>query len=146
MEATSEPGSEEASEDIPPRKGRKVSEKQIKLAVVVVVVVVIVAVLLWGMVPERIYEVKEVHDEIGEITGTRVNVKGVVMVWEVGRSNFTLSDTNNENLTIEVTHSGAFPEGFGFNATIVAKGTVQKDGTIITMGSDEIQIGCPSKY
>jgi cytochrome c-type biogenesis protein CcmE len=113
---------------------------------IVAVVAVIVAILLWGMVPDPIYEVRNVHREIDDLDGESINVKGTVVSWESGRSNFTLADSNDENLTIEVTHKGGFPEGFGMDATIVAKGIVRGGGLVITMESVEIQIGCPSKY
>lgn len=131
-----------------PRPKRKVSEKQVKVIALVVIVAVLVTVLLWGMVPDKIYELREVEDRINELDGEYVSVKGVIVSWESGQSNFTLADTNDETKTILVTHTGPIPEGFGINATAVVKGTVHKSlGTVsITMKSDEIQIGCPSKY
>ena len=130
------------SEGVP----RRISMKQLRMIALVTVVAVIVIILLWGMVPERIYEVRNVYDEIDDVEGEYINVKGVVVVWEAGEKNYTLADTKNANLTIQVTHTGAFPEGFGLDATVVAKGIVKRADGNITMESDEIQIGCPSKY
>jgi hypothetical protein len=109
-------------------------------------VVVIIIVLVWNMVPERIYEVSNVMDEIDDLDGEYINVKGVVVSWESGQSNYTLADANDANLTIEATHTSGFPEGFGLDATVVAKGIVKKGSSHISLKTDEIQIGCPSKY
>jgi len=125
---------------------KRYSSKQIRIALLVIVVAVIAVILLWGMVPEPIYEVGNVLKDIDDLNGQYINVKGTVVSWEAGKSNYTLADSNDENLTLEVTHSGAFPEGFGMEATIVAKGIVKKGSPDIEMNSDEIQIGCPSKY
>ena len=128
------------------RVPRRISRKQLRIVAIVAVVAVIVVILLWGMVPEPIYEVRNVHDEIGDLSGEYINVKGVVVSWESGQSNYTLADTKDANLTIEAVHSGGFPEGFGMEATVVAKGVVKKSGGVIKLDSDAIQIGCPSKY
>lgn len=125
---------------------RRYSSKQIRIALIVIVVAVIAVILLWGMVPEPIYEVGSVLDDIDDLNGQYINVKGTVTNWEAGQSNYTLADSNDLNMTMEVTHQGAFPEGFGLEATIVAKGIVKKGEPSVKMNSDEIQIGCPSKY
>jgi cytochrome c-type biogenesis protein CcmE len=139
-----EEGSKDASAE--KSKGKRVSEKKLKMIVVVVVVAVLVAILLWGMVPDRIYELREVHEKIDDLDGQEVSVKGVVISWEAGDNNFTFADTQDNNLTIEVTHTGPIPEGFGIEATAVIKGIVHKVDGQIRMDSEEIQIGCPSKY
>ena len=128
------------------RVPRGISEKRIKVIAVVAVVAVIVIVLLWGMVPEKIYEIRDLADEIDDLRGIRVNVKGIVINWDSAGTNFTLADSKDENLTILVKHTGPFPEGFGINATAVVKGVVVSEGGQYKMDSDEIQIGCPSKY
>ncbi len=141
---TTEEGSdnETGSDGVP----RRISKKQLRIVALVAVVAVIVVILLWGMVPEPIYEVSSVHDDISDLNGEYINVKGVVVSWEAGQSNYTLADTNDANLTIQAVHSGGFPEGFGMEATVVAKGIVKKNGLVIKMDTDVIQIGCPSKY
>ena len=105
-----------------------------------------VVILLWGMVPDRIFEVKEVVDGLDDHVGERINVKGVVSNWEIGMSNFTLVDSNNANLSIRVEHPGPIPEGFGVNVTVVVKGIFHRSEQTYSIDSDEIQIGCPSKY
>ena len=125
---------------------RRVSKKQVRFLAIIAVVVVIIIVLVWNMVPERIYEVSNVTEEIDDLDGEYINVKGVVVSWESGQSNYTLADTNDANITIEAVHTGGFPEGFGLDATVVARGVVKKSGISIELDSDEIQIGCPSKY
>jgi cytochrome c-type biogenesis protein CcmE len=138
---------EEKEIDVPVEsKGKRVSEKKIKVAVVIIVVAVLVAILLWGMVPDRIYELDEVLENIESLDGEEVSIKGVIVNWETGLSNFTFADTQNENITIEVNHAGPIPEGFGIEATAVIKGIVHKGDTHIWMDSEDIQIGCPSKY
>jgi len=139
-EPTTDEGADEG--DLP----RRYSSKQVRIALLVIVVAVIVIILLWGMVPEPIYEVGSVLEDIEDLNGQYINVKGTIISWEAGESNYTLADSNDENLTLEVTHTGAFPEGFGLEATIVAKGIVRKGSPVVKMSSDEIQIGCPSKY
>jgi len=143
-ETKSEPMADEGADDgtLP----RRYSSKQVRIALLVIVVSVIAVILLWGMVPEPIYEVGSVLEDIDDLDGQYINVKGTIVSWEAGQSNYTLADSNDGNLTLEVTHTGPFPEGFGMEATIVAKGIVKKGTPVVKMSSDEIQIGCPSKY
>ena len=136
----------EGALDAPSRPKRRYSEKRVKVFVLVAVVSVVVVILLWGMVPERIYEVEEVVDGEDSFDGKQINVKGVVTAWETDKSNFTLLDSNNANLSILVRHTGPIPEGFGINVTAVVKGVFHRDGDIHSIDSTEIQIGCPSKY
>ncbi len=145
--------SEEKATEPAPEEGvpegkvpRRFSRKQLRIFALVAVVAVIVVILLWGMVPERIYEVRNVFDEIDDLDGEYINVKGVVVSWESGQNNYTMADTDDANLTIEAVHKGGFPEGFGMDATVVAKGIVKRSGLVISMDTDVIQIGCPSKY
>jgi cytochrome c-type biogenesis protein CcmE len=131
----------------PERKApKRFSQRRVKIAIVLLVVAVVVVVLLWGMVPERIYEIHETVDQIDDLEGEYINVKGVIVNWDTESNNFTLADSNDENLTILVKHSGPIPEGFGLNVTAVIKGTIHQSSGKLRMDSDEIQIGCPSKY
>jgi cytochrome c-type biogenesis protein CcmE len=136
----------EGTLDAPSRPKRRYSEKRVKIVVLVAVVAVVVVILLWGMVPERIYEVKEVVEGEDSFDGEHINVKGVVTAWETDESNFTLLDSNNANLSIRVRHTGPIPEGFGINVTAVVKGVFHRNGGVHSIDSTEIQIGCPSKY
>jgi cytochrome c-type biogenesis protein CcmE len=127
-------------------RSKGISSKQIRIGVVVAVVAVLVVVLLWGMVPDRIYEVHQAVDDIDSLDGEYVSVKGTIVSWETGSSDFTIADTNDANITIQVQHTGPIPEGFGINATAVVKGTIHKTEPMDRMKTDAIQIGCPSKY
>ena len=69
------------------KKGR-ISDKQIKLIVVVAVVVVVVGVLLWGMVPNEIYEVSDVFDHLDELDGREISVRGVVQGFNISSNLF----------------------------------------------------------
>jgi len=140
VETTNE---EEAPEKL---RSKGISSKQIRIGVVVAVVAVLVVVLLWGMVPDRIYEVHQAVDDIDSLDGEYVSVKGTIVSWETGSSDFTLADSNDLNITIQVQHTGPIPEGFGINATAVLKGTIHKTEPTDRMKTDAIQIGCPSKY
>ena len=126
------------------RKARKISEKQIKIIAVVTIVVIVVGVLLWGMVPGKIYDVSEILDNPEGFDGTVVNVTGVVEGWGLSPHNFTLVDSLDKNLTIEITHTRGFPGGFGNNETVVVTGVFWSETGHIE--SQKIQIGCPSKY
>ena len=126
------------------KKVRKISEKQIKLVIVIFVVLVVIVLLLWGMVPSKIYNVSEILEKPENFNGIGVNVTGIVTDWESTSRNFSLLDSNDENLTINVEHSGALPEGFGNNETVVVAGIFNFDNNNIN--SNSIQIGCPSKY
>ena len=137
---------EEGVHDAPSRPKRRYSEKRVKIIVLVAVVAVVVVILLWGMVPERIYEVKDVIDGEDSFDGEQINVKGVVTAWETDESNFTLLDSNNANLSIRIRHTGPIPEGFGINVTAVVKGVFHSNEGLHSIDSTEIQIGCPSKY
>lgn len=134
---------EEAPEQL---RSRGISSKQIRIGIVVAVVAVLVVVLLWGMVPDRIYEVHQALDDIDSLDGEYVSVKGLIVSWETGSSDFTIADSNDGNITIQVQHTGPLPEGFGINATAVVKGTIHKSTPVDKMDTDAIQIGCPSKY
>ena len=126
------------------KKARKISEKQIKIIAVVTIVVIVVGVLLWGMVPGKIYDVSEVLDDPGKLDGQEVNIIGVVGGWGSSSNNFTLVDSQDKNLAINVTHTRAFPEGFGNDETVVVTGVFWSETSHIE--SQKIQIGCPSKY
>jgi cytochrome c-type biogenesis protein CcmE len=123
---------------------RKISEKQIKIIAVVTIVVIVVVVLLWGMVPGKINEVSEILKNSGGFDGRLVNVTGVVNGWESSSLNFTLVDSLDKNLLINVTHTAVFPGGFGDNETVVVTGVFWSETRHIE--SQKIQIGCPSKY
>jgi cytochrome c-type biogenesis protein CcmE len=126
------------------KKERKISEKHIKLIVILAVIAVVLVIVVWGMVPEKIYEVSEVTKNKNLYDGKEISIKGVILAWNGTTKNFTLADAMNTNITISVTHSGAFPEGFGNNATVVVKGIFRSQ--LLHMDSIAIQIGCPSKY
>lgn len=126
------------------KKARKISEKQIKIIAVVTIVVIVVGVLFWGMVPGKIYNVSEILDNPEGFDGRVVNVTGVVGGWGLSSHNFTLVDSLDKNLTIEITHTRGFPEGFGDNETVVITGIFWSETRHIE--SQSIQIGCPSKY
>lgn len=125
---------------------KRFSRKQVRIMGLVVIVAVLVAILIWSMVPEPIYEVEQVLDDPDSFDGERMNVKGVVVNWEAGNPNFTLADSDDGSLTIEVSHSGAIPEGFGNNVTAIIKGTFHAGSSVHRLDSEEIQVGCPSKY
>jgi cytochrome c-type biogenesis protein CcmE len=126
------------------RKAIKISEKQIKIIAVVTIVIIVVSILLWGMIPEKIYDVSEILNNPEGFDGKEVNVIGFVEGWEPSSYNFTLLDNSNENLAINITHTRAFPEGFGDNKTVVVIGVFSSETRVIE--SQKIQIGCPSKY
>lgn len=126
------------------RKAIKISEKQIKIIAVITIVIIVVSILLWGMIPEKIYDVSEILNNPEGFDSKKVNVIGVVEEWEPSTYNFTLIDTMNKNLAINITHTGAFPEGFGDNKTVVVIGVFSLEARLIE--SQRIQIGCPSKY
>ena len=90
------PNSEEkACEDAPvgPRP-RGLSRKRMRIIGVVIIVGVLVAILLWGMVPEPIYEIDQVMDEPGKYDGKWINIKGTVIAWDVGRMREILPATS----------------------------------------------------
>ena len=136
----------EATTDGARRPRRRFSEKRFKLLLLVGGVSVVVIILLWGMVPERIYEIEEVLEDSDGFDGKMVSIKGVVNEWETGRTNFTLVDSNDPTLIIQVSHSGPIPEGFGINVTAVVKGVFHRSEGLFNIDSEQIQIGCPSKY
>ncbi|UCF50120.1 MAG: cytochrome c maturation protein CcmE [Thermoplasmatales archaeon] len=123
---------------------RKISEGQIKIVIVVFIVVIILALLLWGMVPGKIYDVSEILKKSSSFDGQELEVTGIVTEWTSTSRNFTLVDSINNNYAINVTHTSWYPEGFGVNETIVVSGIFLSNTTHIE--SKTIQIGCPSKY
>ena len=125
-------------------KTRKISEKHIKIIVVIAVIIIVVGLLFWGMIPEKIYEVSEITNSKETFDGKDLNVKGIINNWNISTNNFTLLDKTNENLLIEITHTGAYPEGFGNGETIIVTGRYNSSTNHIV--SKSIQIGCPSKY
>ncbi len=127
------------------KEERKISEKTVKIIIIMVVIVVVVAIALWGMVPEKTYEVREVMDDPATFQDRTMNVKGLVKDW-TSTSNFTLADSLDETLTFNITHDGVFPEGFGNNETVVVKGVLKDHNGNLIIESTAIQIGCPSKY
>jgi cytochrome c-type biogenesis protein CcmE len=96
------------------------------------------------MVPEKIYDVSEILDNPEEFDSQKVNVMGLVGNWEKQSNNFTLMDSNNENLVINISNTKVFPEGFGNKETVVVTGIFFSETAYIE--TDSIQIGCPSKY
>ncbi len=127
------------------KEKKKISEKQLKIIVFVVLIAVVVGYLVWGMTPEKFYETSEILENPGEFDGQELDIKGIVSNWNM-TSNFTLTDSNDYNITITATHDRAFPEGFGNNETIVIRGVFTYTNGIGHIESESIQIGCPSKY
>jgi cytochrome c-type biogenesis protein CcmE len=125
-------------------KEKRISEKQIKIIIVILIVVIVVGVLIWGMVPEKIYDVSEILDNPESYDGQKVNVMGLVGNWETQSNNFTLIDSQDENIVINISNTKVFPEGFGNKETVVVTGIFFSETIIIETQS--IQIGCPSKY
>ena len=123
---------------------KKISEKQIKIIIVILIVVIVVGVLIWGMIPEKIYEVTEILENPEGFNGQKVNVKGIVDNWEKSSNNFTLVDSQDESIFININNTKGFPEGFGNKETVVVSGIFFSENLIIETQS--IQIGCPSKY
>ena len=130
----------------PTRPKRRLSSKQVKVLVIVAVVAVVVILLLWGMVPARILDAGQVVKDPSSYNGKTIYVKGTVVSWNMGSRNFTLADPLDRTVTLNVTHSGAFPSGFGLNVSAIVKGAFTMVGGVPRMESTEIQIGCPSKY
>jgi cytochrome c-type biogenesis protein CcmE len=126
------------------KKVRKISENQIKIIAVFIIVVIVVVILLWGMVPGKINEVSEILNNLEEFDGRMVNVTGVVTNWDVSSNNFSLGDSIDKNLLINVTHTTVFPGGFSNNETVVVTGIFLSKTKRIE--SQKIQIGCPSRY
>jgi len=125
----------------------KITGKQIKLVIFLVIIIMVVFLLFWSMSPTKIYEVSEIYERTSSITTAKeISVKGLVADFQPGGSNFTLLDSLNGNLTIQVTHDHPFPEGFGNNQTVVVTGIFKDDDGVYRMESSTIQIGCPSKY
>jgi len=125
-------------------KEKKISEKQIKIVIVILIVVIVVGILLWGMVPEKIYDVSEILENPEGFDGQKVNVMGLVGNWEIQSNNFTLIDSQDENIVINISNTKVFPEGFGNKETVVVTGIFFSETVYIETQS--IQIGCPSKY
>jgi cytochrome c-type biogenesis protein CcmE len=125
-------------------KEKRISEKQIKIIIVILIVVIVVGVLLWGMIPEKIYEVSEILENPEEFNGQKVNVKGIVDNWEKSSINFTLVDSQDENINIFINNTKGFPEGFGNKETVVVTGIFSSE--TLKIETQSIQIGCPSKY
>jgi cytochrome c-type biogenesis protein CcmE len=126
------------------KKPRKISEKHIKIIAVVTIVVIVVSVLFWGMIPEKIYDVSEIIDNLEVFDSKEVNIIGIVGGWERSSYNFTLIDSSDKISTINITHTRPFPENFGNNETVVITGILSSETKHIE--SQKIQIGCPSKY
>lgn len=125
-------------------KRKKLSEKQVKIIVAIIIVVIIVGIIVWGMVPEKIYEVSDLLDDPDKFDGEDVSLTGVVKNWTGSSVNFTLRDAQDEDLSINITHDAGLPENFGINATVTIKGVFHKDPMYVE--SKSIQTGCPSKY
>ena len=63
------------------KQTRTISEKQIKIIAVVVIVIIIVGILIWGIIPGKIYDVSEILNNPNEFDGKGVNVTGLVTGW-----------------------------------------------------------------
>ena len=126
------------------KKPRKISEKNIKIIAIVAIVAIVVIVLLWGMVPDKIYDVSEILDNQKKFNGKEVNIIGIVKGWEHSSYNFSLVDSWDNSSVINITHTGAFPQNFGNDETVVIIGIFLSEMDHIQ--SQKIQIGCPSKY
>ncbi|MCK4757317.1 MAG: cytochrome c maturation protein CcmE [Thermoplasmata archaeon] len=135
----------EQTEPAKTKEKRKITEKQIKLLVFIVIIIAMASILLWGMVPEEIYEVSQITDNPAAYLDKEIQIKGMVKDWNV-TDEFTLADSNDQALTIRANHTAAFPDGFGNDETVVVKGLfTQVNGTYVIQ-SYSMQIGCPSKY
>ncbi len=127
------------------KKRKKLSEKQVKITIAIIIVLLIVGIMIWAMIPNNeIYEVSDLLDDPDKYDGEELSLQGVVIKWDSSTVNFTLGDSNDDNLAINITYTGTIPENFGINSTVTVTGVFHKDP--IHVESNEIQTGCPSKY
>lgn len=126
------------------KQPRKISEKQIKIIAIAVIIIIIVGILIWGIIPGKIYDVSEILKTPDVFDGKGINVTGIVTGWTLSSKNFTLVDSKDNNASIDIINKGSIPEGFGINKTIVVTGIFRLENNYIE--SKSIQIGCPSKY
>ena len=127
------------------KEGRKLSEKTIKIAIISIVIIIVMVIALWGMVPEKIYEVRKALEEPTTLEAQDISIKGVVTGWNTS-SNFSLADSQDYSQMINITHNSVFPDGFGNGETVVVKGVFGAQSGTYVLESTSIQIGCPSKY
>ena len=136
----------EEKEENEKKEERKISEKQIKVVIFVVIIIMVIFIAVWGMVPQKIYEIEEVLNNSAEFNGTNISVKGVVANWSSQSDNFTIKDAEKPALIINITYTGQFPEGFKIGETVVVDGLFNSTDGVNHVLSTSIQIGCPSKY
>ncbi len=127
------------------KEGRKLSEKTIKIAIISIVIIIVMVIALWGMAPEKIYEVSKALEDPSTHEAQVISVKGVVTGWNTS-SGFNLVDSTDYSLSINITHTSVFPDGFGNGETVVVKGVFNIQNGAPMIESSSIQIGCPSKY
>ena len=126
-------------------KRMKVTERQLKVLAMAAIIIALLAIVIWGMVPDKIYEVSEASERSSEFDGEVISVKGVVSAWDQ-QGNFTLQDSLDEALNLTVHYDGGLPDGFGDGQTVVVEGLFGSSVAGLFMEAQKLTIGCPSKY
>jgi cytochrome c-type biogenesis protein CcmE len=123
-------------------KSKKRMSRRTKGVVIVVLVIAVALVIgLWGTAPANYLTVNDVISNSDSYKGKTIEVKGIVEDWNSTANTFSLADGDKK---INVTYI-TVPEGFNNGKDVVVKGTLM-DLPVITIESQTISVGCPSKY
>jgi cytochrome c-type biogenesis protein CcmE len=123
-------------------KSKKRMSRRTKGVVIVVVVIAVALVIgLWGTAPANYLTVNDVITNSDNYQGKTIEVKGIVEDWNSTANTFNLADGDKK---INVTYI-TVPEGFNNGKDVVVKGTLT-GLLLLTIESQTISVGCPSKY
>lgn len=120
---------------------RVLTRKKLGIIVAVVVIGVALVIGLWGMVPPEYLSVSDVLGNVDGHMNKSIEVKGLVNDWNSTAHVFNLTDGEND-LTVRYAN---LPEGFSNGKNVVVRGILREDDAPF-LESDEIVVGCPSKY
>jgi cytochrome c-type biogenesis protein CcmE len=123
--------------------------KWTRLLIVVVVVVVLVVVVGWSMTGKQYMTVGELLDGTDRHEGSNVTVQGKVADHVSSGLNFTFKlkdDTSDGFVLVRVT--GTEPTNFEEGKDVVVTGVfrVEAGGFFIDAHSDDVKVGCASRY
>jgi cytochrome c-type biogenesis protein CcmE len=141
---------EKEKEDSPDEKPKGKKKKKLsKKAIIIIVAIIVIAVIIiyagWAMTGGASYPtVSEVIKDKSKYIDDQVEVKGTVKEDTIDTVNKTFVITDDKN-DLRINYTGVLPSNLVEGTDVVVKG-ILRETDILFIESEEITVGCASKY